>query len=222
MRAERAGHRREPPQISPQSDEEEDEEKDWNWQQVYAQEKCDGGYGRHHVNQPLRQQEQAGIDHQIELLHVVCGTSHDVADALLAVIGLALAEQIDVELVAHVAFHAERHNLGRVVCQQLQHASEYAEADNGQSKAEEHALTRVCSRNGIESIAHQLWHLNGGNYDAGAQEGTDHHVPRIAQCVAYQPPPDRGTVIGKFGIRREFAIVHLRLRGMPSNPVTSL
>ena len=124
------------------------------------------------------------------MLDVVRGARHDVAYPLLAVVGLALAEQIDVEFVAHVALHAERHNLRRVVCQQLQPASEYAEANNGQGKAKEHILTRVCSRNRIESIAHQLRHLYGGNHHTGAQEGAGRHVHRIAHRVTHQPPPD--------------------------------
>ena len=59
-----------------------------------------------------------GLNIRLSEAHVVGGAGHDVADALAAVEGLALAEQADVELVARIALDALGQELERVVARQ--------------------------------------------------------------------------------------------------------
>ena len=59
-----------------------------------------------------------GAEHVVERAHVVGRTRHDVADALPAVEGLALAQQADVEFLAAVALDALRQELDRAGAQQ--------------------------------------------------------------------------------------------------------
>ena len=61
-------------------------------------------------------QHQARAEHRVEHAHVVGGAGHDVADALAAVEGLALAQQAGVQLVAGVALDALGQELDRRSC----------------------------------------------------------------------------------------------------------
>ena len=68
-------------------------------------------------------QVDARAEHQVDLAHVIRGARHGVAHRLQVVEGHALAEQGDVQLVADIALHALRHQLGAEVAPELQHAA---------------------------------------------------------------------------------------------------
>ena len=95
-----------------------------------------------------------GLDHIVELPHVVGSTRHDVANTLLAVIGLTLAQQVYVEFVTYVAFDTQCHYLSRIVREELHYASEHTDADNSQGEAKKYAGLGICLRDGIEGIPH--------------------------------------------------------------------
>ena len=67
------------------------------------------------AHQRVGDQHEAGVEHEVQHAHVVGGPRHDVADALAAVEGLALAQQAGVELIAGIPLHPLRHELRRVV-----------------------------------------------------------------------------------------------------------
>ena len=69
-------------------------------------------------------QVDARAEHVIDFAHVIGGTCHGIADRLEIVEGHALAEQGNVQLIAHITFDALGHELGTEIAAQLQNPAE--------------------------------------------------------------------------------------------------
>ena len=68
------------------------DDKDDRDEQQLGLELADQGDGHDQGHQRIDDEHQAGAEHPVEHAHVVGGAGHDVADPLLAVKGLALAQ----------------------------------------------------------------------------------------------------------------------------------
>src|SRR3990172_10887159 len=64
-----------------------------------------GEYWREEEHGGANNQVKAGVEHQVDLAHIVGGTRHSVANGLKAMEGHALAQQADVEFFTDISLH---------------------------------------------------------------------------------------------------------------------
>ena len=131
-------------------------------------------------------QVQARAEHEVDLAHVVGGARHRVADGLQVMEGHALAEQGDIELVADIALHALRHQLGAEVAAELQDAAHDLRAADDQRQRDQTAQHRVGLEHVVEGVADQ--HRDGGG-QRGIADGAQHQHDQD-RPVAHGVRPD--------------------------------
>lgn len=88
-----------------EGEEEADEEEDGDGEEAIVEEE-DEGEGGDGAHGGIEDGHEAGAEHLVDGTDVVGGAGHEVAEALLAVEGLAFGEEVLVEFVTDVAFEA--------------------------------------------------------------------------------------------------------------------
>ena len=91
--------------VIPDGDDKGSQEQSRNQEQtgVNGGDKNDGGDDAQEAG---NDEHDAGAEPDVEGSHIVGGAGHDVADALLAVKGLAFAQQTDVKFITSISLHA--------------------------------------------------------------------------------------------------------------------
>ena len=98
-------------------------------------------------------QVQPGVEHQVDLAHIVGGTRHQVAGGVRVVERHAFAHQAGVDLVARVAFQALADDLAGEVANELkQPADDLADCDNDGGHQQRLRVVGV-SLQGVERLA---------------------------------------------------------------------
>src|SRR6185436_1406041 len=96
----------------------EQDEKETGGQQQLPVEPSNQNHRSEGAHDRVDNQAQAGAKHQVEGADIVGSAGHNVADALAAVKGLALTQQVSVQFVAGIALNALGQELAQVVAGQ--------------------------------------------------------------------------------------------------------
>ncbi len=128
-------------------------------------------------------QVDARAEHVIDFAHIIGGARHGIADRLEVVEGHALAEQGNVQFIAHIAFDPLGQEFGSKVAAQLEDAAQDLRPAHQQRQRQQHFRFRRDLEHGIEGITGQHRDVGGEGGIADRADEHDQHQPPVAQGV---------------------------------------